>query len=78
MFVAFFVAPAAIAALAACTLLDTGTALDNIWNFKQHAYHQVLRHRIPIGLGLTLFAIVLALAALGCSCRAPGPNSSAL
>lgn len=60
-----------MAALAAFTMLGAGTALDNIWNSKEHGYHQMLHHRIPIGLGLKIFVVLLALAAIGFATRRP-------
>lgn len=65
LLVAFFAAAAIVAALASFTMLVTGTAIDDIWRDKEHDYHQMLHHRIPIGLGFALLAVLLALAAIG-------------
>jgi len=56
---------AIVAALASFTMLVTGTVVDNIWKQKETEYHQMLHHRIPIGLGFALLAILLALAVSG-------------
>jgi hypothetical protein len=65
LMIAFFAATTVVAALASFTLLITGTAIDDIWSGKEHGYHQMLQHRIPIGLGFALLAVLLALAAIG-------------
>lgn len=65
LLVAFFVAATVVAALASFTMLVTGTAVDNICKIKEHEYHQMLHHRIPIGLGFALLAVLLAFAAIG-------------
>ena len=65
LLVAFFLAATVVAGLASFTMLVTGTAIDNIWNSKEHEYHQMLHHRLPIGLGFALLAVLLALAAIG-------------
>ena len=65
MLIAFFAAAAIVAALASVTMLVTGTALDNIWKLKEPGYHQMLHHRIPIGLGFALLTVLLVLAAIG-------------
>lgn len=63
--IAFFIAATVVAALASFTMLVTGTAVDSIWKLKEHGYHQMLYHRVPIGLGFALLAVLLALAAIG-------------
>lgn len=65
LLIAFFLIAAVVAALASFTMLITGTAIDDIWKLKEHDYHQMLHHRIPLGLGFALLAVLLALAAIG-------------
>ncbi len=65
LLIAFCVAAATVAGLASFTMLVTGTPFDDIWKAKEHDYQQMLPHRIPIGLGFALLAVLLALAAIG-------------
>jgi hypothetical protein len=65
LLITFFIAATIVAALASFTTLVTGTAADSIWKLKENGYHQMLHHRIPIGLGFALLAVLLALTAIG-------------
>jgi glucan phosphoethanolaminetransferase (alkaline phosphatase superfamily) len=64
-FLGFLIIAAAIAAMASFTVLVTGTVLDNIWATKEHTYHQLLHHKIPVGAGFAALALILAVAAAG-------------
>lgn len=64
-FLGFLIVAAAIAAMASFTMFATGTALDSIWTTKEHAYHQLLQHRLPVGAGFAALAVILALTAAG-------------
>lgn len=65
LLIPFFIAATIVAALASFTMLVTGTAVERIWKLKEHGYHQMLHHRVPIGVGFALLAVLLALAAIG-------------
>jgi hypothetical protein len=64
-FLGFLIIAAAIAAMASFTMFVTGTVLDSIWTTKEHTYHQLLQHKLPVGLGFAALAVILALAATG-------------
>jgi glucan phosphoethanolaminetransferase (alkaline phosphatase superfamily) len=64
-FIGFLIIAAAIAAMASFTMFVTGTVLDSIWTTKEHTYHQLLQHKLPVGLGFAALAVILALAATG-------------
>jgi hypothetical protein len=55
--------------MASFTMFATGTALDSIWTTKEHAYHQLLQHKLPVGAGFATPAVILALTAAGWACR---------
>jgi hypothetical protein len=61
----FLILAAAIAALASFTMFVTETVLASIWTTKERSYHQLLQHKVPVGLGFAALAVILALAAAG-------------
>jgi len=64
-FLGFLIIAAGIAAMASFTMFVTGTVLGSIWTTKEHSYHQLLHHKVPVGLGFAALAVILALAAAG-------------
>lgn len=64
-FLGFLIIAAAIAAMASFTMFATGTALDSIWTTKEQTYHQLLQHRLLVGVGFAALAVILALTAAG-------------
>lgn len=65
IFAGFLIIAALIAAAAAVTLFARGTPLSSIWDSKESTYHDLLRHRLVFGAGLTLLAAALSFAAAG-------------
>jgi hypothetical protein len=65
IFAGFLIIAALIAAAAAVTLFARGTPLSSIWDSKEPTYHDLLRHRLVFGAGLTLLAAALSFAAAG-------------
>src|SRR4029453_16111923 len=61
----FLILAAAIAALASFTMFVTEPVLASIWTTKERSYHQLLQHKVPVGLGFAALAVILALAAAG-------------
>jgi hypothetical protein len=62
---AFLFFGAAMASLAATTLIFPGTFLDRAWRLNPVAYAQLSPLGPPIGIGFSLLAVALAAAAIG-------------
>ncbi len=65
LLIIFLTGGTVVAMLASFTMLITGTAVDVIWKQKETDYHQMLQHRIPIGVGFVLLAFLLGFAVVG-------------
>lgn len=65
LLIIFLTGATVVATLASFTMFITGTVADVIWKQKESEYHQMLQHRMPIGVGFMLLAFLLAFAVVG-------------